>query len=84
MFWVYILENPGSKFYIGQTEDLPARLSWQSYHTTTLSGLIAIHQVFQPHPCCNHNNHHKDNRKCIPCAERSIIMERCKIMVKCK
>jgi putative endonuclease len=26
MVWVYILENPAGKFYIGQTEDLQARL----------------------------------------------------------
>ena len=27
MFWVYILENPKGKFYIGQTEDLEKRLA---------------------------------------------------------
>ena len=27
MFWVYILENIQGKFYIGQTNDLPARLA---------------------------------------------------------
>ena len=32
MFWVYILENAGSKFYIGQTDDLQARL--QSHNRT--------------------------------------------------
>ncbi len=32
MFWVYILENPESKFYIGQTGDLQARL--QSHNRT--------------------------------------------------
>jgi putative endonuclease len=26
MFWVYILQNPDGKFYIGQTDDLPLRL----------------------------------------------------------
>jgi putative endonuclease len=26
MAWVYILQNPSGKFYIGQTEDLSARL----------------------------------------------------------
>jgi len=26
MFWVYILENPSGKFYIGQTENLAVRL----------------------------------------------------------
>jgi len=26
MFWVYILQNPAGKFYIGQTEDLDGRL----------------------------------------------------------
>ena len=26
MFWVYILENPEGKFYIGQTENLQERL----------------------------------------------------------
>ena len=26
MFWVYVLQNPAGKFYIGQTQDLPKRL----------------------------------------------------------
>jgi putative endonuclease len=26
MFWVYVLENPSGKFYVGQTEDLTKRL----------------------------------------------------------
>jgi predicted GIY-YIG superfamily endonuclease len=26
MFWVYILQNPEDRFYIGQTDDLPSRL----------------------------------------------------------
>ncbi len=26
MFWVYILQNPAGKFYVGHTHDLPARL----------------------------------------------------------
>ena len=26
MFWVYILQNRTGKFYVGQTDDLPARL----------------------------------------------------------
>jgi predicted GIY-YIG superfamily endonuclease len=26
MFWVYILQNPKGRFYIGQTDDLQARL----------------------------------------------------------
>ena len=26
MFWVYILQNPVGRFYIGQTDDLPTRL----------------------------------------------------------
>jgi putative endonuclease len=26
VFWVYVLENPSGKFYVGQTEDLDARL----------------------------------------------------------
>jgi predicted GIY-YIG superfamily endonuclease len=26
MFWVYILENPSGKFYIGQTSDLQKRI----------------------------------------------------------
>jgi len=25
MFWVYILQNPAGRFYIGQTDDLEAR-----------------------------------------------------------
>ncbi len=27
MFWVYILENPNGKFYIGQTDNLDRRLN---------------------------------------------------------
>ncbi len=27
MYWVYILENPKGKFYIGHTDDLQRRLS---------------------------------------------------------
>ncbi len=26
MYWVYILQNPGGKFYIGHTDELPTRL----------------------------------------------------------
>ena len=26
MYWVYILQNPAGKFYIGHTEDLPTRV----------------------------------------------------------
>jgi predicted GIY-YIG superfamily endonuclease len=26
MFWVYILENPQGRFYVGHTDDLPTRL----------------------------------------------------------
>ena len=26
MFWVYILQNPEAKFYIGQTDNLQTRL----------------------------------------------------------
>lgn len=26
MFWVYILQNPAGRFYIGQTDDVPTRL----------------------------------------------------------
>jgi predicted GIY-YIG superfamily endonuclease len=26
MFWVYILQNPAGRFYIGQTDDLTTRL----------------------------------------------------------
>ena len=29
MFWVYVLQNPQGKFYIGQTEDLPARIEFK-------------------------------------------------------
>ena len=32
MFWVYILQNPVGRFYIGQTDDLPTRL--QSHNRT--------------------------------------------------
>ena len=27
MFWVYILQNPAGRFYIGQTDELPTRLA---------------------------------------------------------
>jgi putative endonuclease len=27
MFWVYVLENPNGKFYIGQTQNIPARIN---------------------------------------------------------
>jgi putative endonuclease len=27
MYWVYILQNPAGKFYIGQTDDLSTRLA---------------------------------------------------------
>ena len=27
MFWVYALQNPAEKFYVGQTDNLPARLA---------------------------------------------------------
>ena len=33
-FWVYILQNPRGKFYVGQTEDLTARLE---FHNNTKS-----------------------------------------------
>ncbi len=26
MFWVYLLQNPQGRFYIGHTDDLPSRL----------------------------------------------------------
>jgi predicted GIY-YIG superfamily endonuclease len=26
MFWVYVLENPRGKFYVGQTENITARI----------------------------------------------------------
>lgn len=26
MFWVYVLENPRGKFYVGQTENIAERL----------------------------------------------------------
>ncbi len=32
MYWVYILQNPKGQFYIGQTDDLQARL--QSHNRT--------------------------------------------------
>lgn len=32
IYWVYILQNPDGKFYIGHTDDLPARL--QSHNRT--------------------------------------------------
>ena len=34
-FWVYILQNPAGRFYVGQTEDLPARL--RSHNDTALT-----------------------------------------------
>ena len=27
MFWVYVLQNPTGKFYVGQTDDLSARIA---------------------------------------------------------
>ena len=30
MFWVYVLENPYGKFYVGQTEDLAKRLTFHN------------------------------------------------------
>jgi len=27
MFWVYVLENPEGRFYVGSTDDLPRRLT---------------------------------------------------------
>jgi putative endonuclease len=27
MFWVYVLQNPAGKLYVGQTDNLPARLA---------------------------------------------------------
>jgi len=33
-FWVYVLQNPRGKFYVGQTEDLAARLE---FHNNTKS-----------------------------------------------
>ena len=30
IFWVYILQNPSGKFYIGQTEDLTARVKFHN------------------------------------------------------
>jgi putative endonuclease len=27
MFWVYILQNPAGRFYIGQTDNLPIRIA---------------------------------------------------------
>jgi hypothetical protein len=37
MFWVYILRNPAGKFYIGQTDDLAARLRSHNRPDKTLS-----------------------------------------------
>ena len=37
MFWVYILQNPQGRFYIGQTDNLEARL--QSHNRTDEIGL---------------------------------------------
>jgi len=30
VFWVYVLENPNGKFYIGQTSDLEARIEFHN------------------------------------------------------
>jgi len=38
MFCVYILQNPAGKFYIGQTDDLPARLHSLSRTDDNLTG----------------------------------------------
>ena len=36
-FWVYILQNPRGKFYIGQTEDLAARVAFHN-RTDSIDG----------------------------------------------
>ena len=36
-FWVYILQNPRGKFYIGQTEDLTARVEFHN-RTDSIDG----------------------------------------------
>ncbi len=45
MFWVYILENPAGRFYIGQTDDLDRRVEQHndpehsnSKYTTKMTG----------------------------------------------
>jgi len=40
MFWVYILKNPCGKFYVGQTEDISARLEFHN-RTDTFDGHFA-------------------------------------------
>jgi len=37
MFWVYVLQNPAGKFYVGQTDNVPARLANHN-RTNNLSG----------------------------------------------
>ena len=37
MFWVYILQNPQGKFYVGQTHDLTARLDSHN-DTSSIAG----------------------------------------------
>ena len=41
MFWVYVLENPRGKFYVGQTENIAGRVKdhppLQLYETGTRS-----------------------------------------------
>jgi len=36
MYWVYVLQNPAGKFYIGQTDDLDLRL--HSHNRTDKTG----------------------------------------------
>ena len=35
MFWVYILQNPGGRFYVGYTDNLEARLIRRTDDRTT-------------------------------------------------
>jgi predicted GIY-YIG superfamily endonuclease len=37
MFWVYVIENPAGKFYVGQTDNLEVRLANHN-RTDTIAG----------------------------------------------
>ena len=57
MFWVYVLQNPDGKFYVGQTDNLPVRVANHcpaappSYSTgAPLVGFCAGVPLYSPPP----------------------------------
>jgi len=43
VFWVYILENPDGRFYVGQTDDLPRRVARHNDPTRDKTHYTAKH-----------------------------------------